>query len=89
MKTEGQEPALPGHTEDEAFEWVIAAIEKCLPDAEKYGVLLALENHWGLTCAPDGVNRIVAAIGSEWLKVTMDCGNFPLRSVRKTNADCR
>ena len=76
MKTEGQEPTLPGHTEDEAFEWVIAAIEKCLPDAEKYGVVLGLENHWGLTCTPEGVNRIVSAIDSEWLKVTMDCGNF-------------
>ena len=76
MKTEGQEPALPGHTEDEAFEWVIAAIEKCLPDAEKYGVVLGLENHWGLTCTPEGVNRIVSAIDADWLKVTMDCGNF-------------
>ena len=76
MKTEGQEPTLPGHTEDEAFDWVIAAIEKCLPDAEKYGVILGLENHWGLTCTPEGVNRIVSAIDSEWLKVTMDCGNF-------------
>lgn len=76
MRLEGQEPALPGHTEDEAFTWVIAAIEACLPDAEKYGVILALENHWGLTCTPEGVNRIVSAIDSEWLKVTMDCGNF-------------
>ena len=76
MEVEGQEPALPGHTEDEAFEWVIAAVEKCLPDAEKYGVVLGLENHWGLTCTPEGVNRIVSAIDSEWLKVTMDCGNF-------------
>ena len=76
MRLEGQEPVLPGHTEDEAFTWVIAAIEACLPDAEKYGVILALENHWGLTCTPEGVNRIVSAIDSEWLKVTMDCGNF-------------
>ena len=76
MRMEGHEPVLPGHTEDEAFTWVIAAIEECLPDAEKSGVILALENHWGLTCTPEGVNRIVAAIDSEWLKVTMDCGNF-------------
>ena len=76
MRLEGHEPVLPGHTEDEAFTWVLAAIEECLPDAEKYGVILALENHWGLTCTPEGVNRIVSAIDSEWLKVTMDCGNF-------------
>ena len=76
MKTEGQEPALPDYTEDDAFDWVIASIEKCLPDAEKYGVILGLENHWGLTCTAEGVNRIVSAIDSDWLKVTMDCGNF-------------
>ena len=76
MKVEGQEPPLPNHTEDEAFDWVISSIEKCLPDAEKYGVIMGLENHWGLTCAPEGVNRIVNAIDSDWLKVTMDCGNF-------------
>ncbi len=76
MKTEGQEPTLPNHTIDEAFEWVISSIEECLPDAERYGVILGLENHWGLTCTPEGVNRIVSAIDSDWLKVTMDCGNF-------------
>ncbi len=76
MKNEGHEPTLPGYTEDDAFEWVIASIEACLPHAEKYGVILGLENHWGLTYTPAGVNRIVSALDSEWLKVTMDCGNF-------------
>jgi sugar phosphate isomerase/epimerase len=76
MRHEGREPALPGYTLDDAFGWVIASIEACLPHAERHGVILALENHWGLTCAPEGVNRIVSAIHSDWLKVTMDCGNF-------------
>ena len=87
MRMEGHEPVLPGHTEDEAFTWVIAAIEECLPDAEKSGVILALENHWGLTCTPEGVNRIVSAIDSEWLKVTMDCGNFLSHSSGKVHQD--
>jgi len=76
MANEGVEPALPGYTEDDAFGWVIDSIEQCLPNAEKRGVILALENHWGLTCSAEGVNRIVEAINSDWLKVTMDCGNF-------------
>jgi len=76
MANEGVEPVLPGYTEDDAFEWVIDSIEQCLPKAEECGVILALENHWGLTCSPEGVNRIVEAINSDWLKVTMDCGNF-------------
>ena len=76
MELRGDEPPLPGHTEDEAFAWCIEAAEQCLAAAEKYGVLLALENHWGLTREPEGVLRIVDAIGSPWLSVLMDTGNF-------------
>jgi L-ribulose-5-phosphate 3-epimerase len=76
MELRGDEPPLPGHTEDEAFQWCIEATEQCLQAAEKYGVLLALENHWGLTREPEGVLRIVDAIGSPWLSVLMDTGNF-------------
>lgn len=76
MRHGGNEPVLPGYTEDDAFDWIIESIEKCLPFAEKNGVILGLENHWGLTNSPRGVDRIVSAIDSDWLMVTMDCGNF-------------
>jgi sugar phosphate isomerase/epimerase len=76
MKNRGIEPILPGHTEDEGFGWVIDAYEKILPTAEKCGVLLGLENHWGLGLTPAGVLRIVNAIKSPWLQVTLDTGNF-------------
>jgi sugar phosphate isomerase/epimerase len=39
-------------------------------------VILALENHWGLTREPEGVLRIVQAINSPWLGALMDTGNF-------------
>jgi L-ribulose-5-phosphate 3-epimerase len=76
MTHKGLEPPIPGYTDDDAFDWIIAAIERCLPRAEERGVVLALENHWGLTRSAEGVKRIVEAVDSEWLKVTMDCGNF-------------
>jgi L-ribulose-5-phosphate 3-epimerase len=76
MARNGLEPPLPGYTDDDAFAWVIEAIERCLPRAEERGVVLALENHWGLTRSAEGVNRIVEAVDSDWLRVTMDCGNF-------------
>ncbi|RPJ56401.1 MAG: sugar phosphate isomerase/epimerase [Acidobacteria bacterium] len=76
MKNRGIEPPLQGYTEDQAFDWVIAAIEKCLPKAEECGVVLGLENHWGLGRTPEGVIRIVDAIRSPWLAVTLDTGNF-------------
>ncbi|MBX3744555.1 MAG: TIM barrel protein [Verrucomicrobiae bacterium] len=76
MKARGIEPILDGYTEDDGFKWCIDSIEKCLPKAEECGVLLALENHWGLTNTPEGLLRIVKAIDSPWLGVLMDTGNF-------------
>lgn len=72
----GWEPPLPGYTEDEAFGWVIAAFEACLPDAERLGIVMALENHWGLTTTADGVLRIVTQLNSDWLRVCLDTGNL-------------
>jgi len=76
MKNRGIEPSLPGYTDEDAFPWVIESLEECLPAAERCGVVLGLENHWGLGLTPQGVMRIVDAIDSPWLKVTMDTGNF-------------
>jgi L-ribulose-5-phosphate 3-epimerase len=80
MAKKGIEPALEGHTEDEAFGWTIAAIEKLLPRASECGVVLGLENHWGLGRTAAGVLRIVEAIKSPWLRMTLDTGNFLERS---------
>ena len=76
MKARGEEPVLPGHTEDEGFKWCQDAIEQCLPKAEECGVLLALENHWGLSRTPEGLLRLVNGINSHWLGALMDTGNF-------------
>jgi sugar phosphate isomerase/epimerase len=76
MKNRGIEPPLSGYTDEDAYPWVIESIEKCLSAAERYGVLLALENHWGLGLTPEGLLRIVKAVDSPWLKILMDTGNF-------------
>jgi sugar phosphate isomerase/epimerase len=76
MKNRGIEPILPGYTEDDGFKWCIDSIQECLPAAEKYGVLLALENHWGLCSTPEGQLHIKKAIDSPWLGILMDTGNF-------------
>lgn len=76
MALEGEEPPLPGYTEEDAFGWCIECIEQCLPAAKWHGVMLALENHWGLTRMPEGVLQIVNSINSPWLGVLMDTGNF-------------
>ncbi|MDF7818503.1 sugar phosphate isomerase/epimerase [Runella sp. MFBS21] len=76
MAKRGVEPILPGYTEDDGFKWCIDSIEKCLSKAAECGVMLALENHWGLTSTPEGLLRIRKAIDSPWLGVLLDTGNF-------------
>ncbi|MEZ6095723.1 MAG: sugar phosphate isomerase/epimerase family protein [Pirellulaceae bacterium] len=76
MANRGIEPPLDGYSDEDAFPWVIEALEKCMPTAEKCGVVLGLENHWGLGLTPEGVLRIVNAVDSPWLKITTDTGNF-------------
>ncbi len=77
MKVKGNEPPLPGYTNDDAFRWCVDSIRECLPHAEKAGVMLALENHWGLTTDPDMLLRIWRGVNSPWLGINLDTGNFP------------
>ncbi len=76
MANKGIEPRLPGHTDDQGFAWVIDSFEKLLPKAEACGVVMGLENHWGLGREATGVLRVLSAIKSPWLRATLDTGNF-------------
>ena len=76
MANRGIESPLEGYTDEDAYPWVIEAFERCLPTAERLGVVLGLENHWGLGLTPEGILRIVGAVDSPWLQVTTDTGNF-------------
>jgi sugar phosphate isomerase/epimerase len=76
MAQRGVEAVLPGYTEEDGFKWCIDGIRACLAKAEECGVILALENHWGLARTPEGLLRIINTIPSPWLGVLMDTGNF-------------
>lgn len=76
MAAKGIEPTLEGYTDKQGFEWVINAYDKLARVAEKLGVVMGLENHWGLGRDAVGVMRVVDAINSPWLRTTLDTGNF-------------
>ena len=76
MKNRGVEPILPGHTEEEGYQWCVEGIRQCLDKAAECGVLLALENHWGLGSTPEGMLKIHSMVNSPWLTLLMDTGNF-------------
>lgn len=65
-----------GETLDTAQARVIAAMEECLEVAAKHGVLLALENHGGITATPEQLLALVKPIKSPHLGVNIDTGNF-------------
>ena len=65
----GQKPA-------EAHRLAVAAIEECCEYAGKQGVLLALENHGGLTTTVKGMLALVRDVKSPWFGVNMDTGNL-------------
>ncbi|MDB5312071.1 MAG: Xylose isomerase-like barrel, partial [Gemmataceae bacterium] len=82
MKNRGVEPPQPGFTDEDGFKWVVDGLTACLKAAEKCGVTLGLENHWGLGRTPEGVLRVVDAINSPWLRVGVDLsGEGPLLPV--------
>ena len=77
MKVRGNEPPLEGYTNRDATNWCIESIQECLQAAEKLGVTMALENHWGLTTSVETLLEIWRAVNSPWLVINLDTGNFP------------
>ncbi|QEL21039.1 sugar phosphate isomerase/epimerase family protein [Limnoglobus roseus] len=65
-----------GETLEMAQARVIAAMEECLEVAAKHNVLLALENHGGITATPEQLLALVKPIKSPNLGVNIDTGNF-------------
>ena len=78
MKAKGDEPPIPGYTEQDAIQWCIDSMAACIPAAEKAGVMLMLENHWGITTKVDNLLKIVDGVNSPWLGINLDIGNFPV-----------
>jgi L-ribulose-5-phosphate 3-epimerase len=78
MKVKGDEPPLKGYTTSDALKWCIDSIRECLPAAEKAGVILDLENHWGLTTKTEALLHIYRTVNSPWLGINLDVGNFPV-----------
>lgn len=76
IESKGWTEPWQGFTEDDGFNWAIEGLSACLDHAQKQGVMLLLENHWGLTTTADGMIRILETINSPWLRAILDTGNF-------------
>lgn len=65
-----------GDTFEKAQSRCITTIEEACEYAGKYGVILALENHGGITATSEQLLGIVKQVKSKWFGVNLDTGNF-------------
>lgn len=65
-----------GDTEEKAKERCINAIGQACDYAAKFGVILALENHGGITASVEQILSIVKSINHPYFGVNLDTGNF-------------
>jgi sugar phosphate isomerase/epimerase len=65
-----------GDTEAAAVERTIEGIKRSCEYAGTKGVILALENHGGITAEADQLLKLVKAVDSPWFGVNLDTGNF-------------
>jgi len=71
----GTKPA--GETEETARDRCVSAINEALQYAATKGVVLALENHGGITATPEQMLKIIEGVDpSPWFGVNFDGGNF-------------
>jgi len=65
-----------GHTEDEAVAWAVTAMRECSEYGGERGVLVALENHGGITATAPQVERLVKEVDHDWFGINLDFGNY-------------
>ena len=65
-----------GDSEQKAIPRCVEAIEECCEHAAKYGVLLALENHGGITSTAEQMLGLIKAVKHDHFGVNLDTGNF-------------
>jgi len=68
--------APKGYSEEEATRWVIESLRECAAYAEPRGILIALENHGGVTSKAEQIINILKEVGSDWVGANLDTGNY-------------
>ena len=77
----------PGYGRDEVLEWMVRDIQTCCKWAEKFGVLLAIQNHNGFLKTAADVDRLIGEVNSSWLGLNLDIGSYrqnsPYEEIKK------
>ena len=66
-----------GHDDEQAFRWAVDGLSECVAVAADNGVVMALENHGGLTADAEGTLALIEPFeGNPWVQLNLDFGNF-------------
>jgi sugar phosphate isomerase/epimerase len=79
-------PIPAGHTELEALRWAVECLQECVAYGAERGVVVALENHGGITATAGQVLRLVELLNGPWFGLNLDFGNFrndPYEEIRQ------
>lgn len=61
---------------EEGLDRVLRALRSLAPQAERMGLVLALENHGGLPCTGEEQVEVIEAVDSPGVRATVDVGNY-------------
>jgi sugar phosphate isomerase/epimerase len=69
-------PVPAGYAWDEVAAWMADDLRSCVEHAEKFGVLIGIQNHGDMLKNADQVLKIVQMVDSDWFGVIVDTGYF-------------
>jgi len=65
-----------GFSRDQVFEWMAKDLKACCEFGEKYGVIIAVQNHNDFLKTAADVDRIFEMVDSPWLGLNLDIGGY-------------
>jgi sugar phosphate isomerase/epimerase len=69
-------PVPKDYTWDQVADWMADDLRQCCEHAEKYGVLIGLQNHGDMLKTADQVLTVLKKVDSEWIGSIVDTGYF-------------
>jgi len=65
-----------GYSRDQVFEWMAEDLKECCEYGEKYGIIIATQNHNDFLKTAADVDRIFEMVNSDWLGLNLDIGSY-------------
>ncbi len=76
-----------GYAREEVLEWMARDIKTCCKTGEKYGVMIAVQNHNGFLKTAADVNHLFTLVDSDWMGLNLDIGSYrqhpPYQEIQK------